>query len=163
MADDTIFNIAPVSNCTPLRQNELHAHLFLHHTVLGANHNQASIAEPGHRNGFGSTIVNDWAVTDSLGPEARVVARARGIHIQAGLDTKSYYVSFNMIFDDGRVHTSGDGPCCRTRRVGHIVGGTGEFTLAKGVIYKKFHEQRGDGNIMELDIHAFYTPMERSQ
>ena len=36
-----------------------------------------------------------------------------------------------------------------------IVGGTGQFAMASGVITKKFHEQRSDGNIIELAIHAF--------
>lgn len=38
-----------------------------------------------------------------------------------------------------------------------IVGGTGEFCLAQGIIYKKFLEQQSNGNIIELDIHAFYS------
>lgn len=36
-----------------------------------------------------------------------------------------------------------------------VVGGTGQFAMANGVISKKFHEQRSDGNIIELTIHAF--------
>lgn len=30
-----------------------------------------------------------------------------------------------------------------------IVGGTVQFSMARGVIYKKFHEQRSDGNIIK--------------
>jgi len=36
-----------------------------------------------------------------------------------------------------------------------IVGGTGEFGMATGVIYKRFHQQNDDGNIMELTIKGF--------
>ncbi|BAF29458.2 Os12g0228700 [Oryza sativa Japonica Group] len=36
-----------------------------------------------------------------------------------------------------------------------IVGGTGEFIMASGVIYKKVHERRSEGNIIELTIHGF--------
>ena len=36
-----------------------------------------------------------------------------------------------------------------------IVGGTGEFAMATGVIQKRFHEQRSDGNIVELTIQGF--------
>jgi hypothetical protein len=43
-----------------------------------------------------------------------------------------------------------------------IVGGTGQFTMATGVIYKKFHEQTSDGNIIELTIHGF-CPVLKSQ
>jgi Dirigent-like protein len=38
-----------------------------------------------------------------------------------------------------------------------IVGGTGKFPLAKGIIYKKMVEQKRNGNIIQLDIHAFYS------
>jgi hypothetical protein len=30
------------------------------------------------------------------------VAHAKGIHIQAGMHSKNYYVSFNMVFEEGR-------------------------------------------------------------
>jgi hypothetical protein len=36
-----------------------------------------------------------------------------------------------------------------------IVGGTGEFKMATGVIYKKLYEQNSDGNIIELTVHGF--------
>lgn len=36
-----------------------------------------------------------------------------------------------------------------------IVGGTGQFAMANGVIFKKFHEQKKEGNIMELTIKGF--------
>uniref|UniRef100_A0A0A9FGW1 Dirigent protein n=1 Tax=Arundo donax TaxID=35708 RepID=A0A0A9FGW1_ARUDO len=70
-----------------------------------------------------------------------------------------------MVFEDGSFEGSTlqvMGPDVE-RGEWAIIGGTGEFTLAQGVIYKTLHEQRGEGNIMEIDIHAIYTPMERSQ
>jgi hypothetical protein len=54
------------------------------------------------KNGFGSMTVNDWLVTDGPSRDTKVVARAKGVHIQAGMDTHSYYVSFNMVFEEGR-------------------------------------------------------------
>jgi hypothetical protein len=36
-----------------------------------------------------------------------------------------------------------------------IVGGTGEFKMATGVIYKKKHEQNSNGNIIQLTVHGF--------
>jgi hypothetical protein len=37
-----------------------------------------------------------------------------------------------------------------------IVGGTGKLAMATGVIYKRFHKQNKDGNIMELTIRGFH-------
>ena len=36
-----------------------------------------------------------------------------------------------------------------------IVGGTGQFTMARGVIYKRMHKRRNDGNIIELTIQGY--------
>lgn len=45
-----------------------------------------------------------------------------------------------------------------------IVGGTGEFTLARGIIYKPRAEYINQvGDVIQLDIHCFYTPVERSK
>jgi hypothetical protein len=45
-----------------------------------------------------------------------------------------------------------------------IVGGTGEFTQAQGVIYHKLsHNIKSGENVDELDVHAFYTPMKRQK
>ncbi|RLN00131.1 uncharacterized protein C2845_PM06G11190 [Panicum miliaceum] len=43
-----------------------------------------------------------------------------------------------------------------------IVGGTGQFAMARGVIYKKFHEQRSNGNIIQLTIRGFFPVLKRS-
>jgi hypothetical protein len=45
-----------------------------------------------------------------------------------------------------------------------IVGGTGEFTQAQGVIYHKLSRSIKSGDLVhELDVHAFYTPMKRQK
>lgn len=36
-----------------------------------------------------------------------------------------------------------------------IVGGTGEFSMARGVIKRKLHEVLNGGEIQELTIHGF--------
>jgi hypothetical protein len=36
-----------------------------------------------------------------------------------------------------------------------IVGGTGRFAMATGVIKKRVHERTGEGNIIELTIQGF--------
>ena len=47
-------------------------------------------------------LVNDWVITDGPSRNTKVVAHAKGIHIQTGMDSRNYYVSFNMVFVDGR-------------------------------------------------------------
>jgi Dirigent-like protein len=40
-----------------------------------------------------------------------------------------------------------------------IVGGTGQLTLAQGVIYKNKVSSTSDGDIVELVVNAIYTPI----
>ncbi|KAF3328603.1 jasmonate-induced protein [Carex littledalei] len=150
------FNIAPVS---ALQKNELYFHMYLHHTPLGSNRNQSGIVNPNLPNSFGWTVVNDWPLYDALGPNAKVIARAQGLHIQTGMSSQKYQNYLSIVFEDARFKGSTlqvMGPVVEGGEWA-IVGGTGEFPMARGVIYKKFHEQKKDGNIMELDIHAFYS------
>lgn len=42
-----------------------------------------------------------------------------------------------------------------------IVGGTGELTMATGVIKKVNHESRADANILELTVKAFCPVLNR--
>ncbi|KAJ3688677.1 hypothetical protein LUZ61_017841 [Rhynchospora tenuis] len=154
------FRTAPVRNALP--QNELYFHLYLHHTHRGPHRNQARILDRGLPNSFGSITVNDWPLYDGLGSNAKVIAHAQGLHMQTAVRShQSWYNSFSIMFEDARFKGSTlqvMGPVVREGEWA-VVGGTGQFSLAQGVIYKKFLEQRSDENIVELDIHAFYTPL----
>ncbi|KAM0897148.1 hypothetical protein ACQ4PT_022756 [Festuca glaucescens] len=161
---DPPFKISPV--CTPRTEHELYAHLYLHHTFIGQHKSQQDVLSTELKKDFGSMVVNDWLITDGPSRDTKVVARAKGIHIQAGIDRLSYYVSFNMVFEEGRFKGSTLQVMGTVVEKGEwaIVGGTGELTLARGTIYKHDSEfVRGEGDCIEIDIHCLYTPMERSK
>lgn len=40
-----------------------------------------------------------------------------------------------------------------------ISGGTGELTMARGIVNHKVIKETGSSIIYELDVHAYYTPM----
>ncbi|CAN6203372.1 unnamed protein product [Urochloa humidicola] len=126
--------------------------LYLHHTWSGPKANQEDIITP--KSGkFGRTIVNNWEVYDGLGSGSKLVARAQGMHIEAG----KWHNSFSLVFEDGRFKGS------TFQLMGMhdikwdwaIVGGTGDLTMATGVIKKVLHEHTTDGNIFELTVKAF--------
>jgi hypothetical protein len=165
-----------------LRYNELNfSNLYLHHTFLGRpNTTQAKIVEKDTATGLGQTNVNNWKIYDGVGPDAKVVARAQGLHMYAG----KWHCSFSIVFENERyiyfMHRSIFSKSCSKSKnlyIYHIcrfngstlevngvivekgewaiVGGTGEFKMATGVIYKKLYEQNSDGNIIELTVHGF--------
>ena len=70
--------------------------LYLFHTHLGPKANQALIIDG--KGPMGATAVNNWAVCDGPGPDAKVVARAQGLHILAG----NWLNSFSLVFENER-------------------------------------------------------------
>ena len=69
--------------------------LYLHHNCRGPRANQASLMNPPL---MGELAVNNWTVYDGPGPDAKLVARAQGLHINAG----NWHNSFSLVFEDGR-------------------------------------------------------------
>uniref|UniRef100_J3NCA4 Dirigent protein n=1 Tax=Oryza brachyantha TaxID=4533 RepID=J3NCA4_ORYBR len=118
--------------------------LYLHHTYGGPKPNQSTIVSGNGSTGLGSTVANNWVVYDGLGSDAKAVAHAQGLHIYAG----NWHNSFSLVM--GVPVEGGEWS---------IVGGTGEFAMASGVIYKKVHERRPEGNIIELTVHGFCTSL----
>jgi hypothetical protein len=77
--------------------------LYLFHTPLGSGANQAQVIDNKTPIGIGATVVNNWAVYDGPGPNAKLVARAQGLHIQAG----NWVNSFSLVFVDQRYRPAG--------------------------------------------------------
>ena len=69
--------------------------LYLHHNCRGPRANQATLLNPPL---MGELAVNNWTVYDGPGPDAKLVARAQGLHINAG----NWHNSFSLVFEDGR-------------------------------------------------------------
>ncbi|XP_037482907.1 mannose/glucose-specific lectin-like [Triticum dicoccoides] len=159
MANPSNFQITP--RAAIMESNELNFRsLYLFHTSLGANQTQSTVIDPNATTGLGQTAVNNWAICDSPSPGATVVARAQGLHIYAGNWQNIFSITFEVErFKGSTLQVMGisveEGEWA-------IVGGTGQFAMANGVIYKKFHEQRSDGNIIELTVHAFCTVLNGS-
>ncbi|CAL5079501.1 unnamed protein product [Urochloa decumbens] len=122
------------------------AGLYMYQTPLGPNANEAPIIE--NTGPIGETIVNNWQVYDGPGSDAKVVARAQGLHIQAG----NWLCSFSLVFENERFSGSTLEVMGITVESGEwaIVGGTGEFAMATGVISKKLYERRSDYPVIKI-------------
>ncbi|CAL5089661.1 unnamed protein product [Urochloa decumbens] len=143
------FEITPF--VAPAEWNELaFAGFYMYQRPLGSNANEAPIIES--TGPIGETVVNNWQVYDGPGSDAKVVARAQGLHIQAG----NWLCSFSLVFENERFSGSTLEVMGITVESGEwaVVGGTGEFAMATGVISKKLYERRSDGNIIQLTIRA---------
>uniref|UniRef100_A0ACD5Z2V2 Uncharacterized protein n=1 Tax=Avena sativa TaxID=4498 RepID=A0ACD5Z2V2_AVESA len=132
--------------------------LFLHQIVSGDDRNQAILIDgkPTPSTNFGQTAVNDWAIYEGVGSDATLVARAQGMHMRAD----SFYNSFIMVFKAERFNGStleimGASLEEISTNDWAIVGGTGVFAMARGVIERKEPEVTETGKIQELNINGF--------
>jgi hypothetical protein len=73
--------------------------LYLRQFWAGDHTNQTPVIEGDHtRLEYGRTLVQDWGIYDSLAEDAELVARGRGIHVNA----VDWYNSFTMVFVNER-------------------------------------------------------------
>jgi len=128
------------------------------HVQGTAGANQASIVMPTEFGDFGHTAVVDWSVRDGRAPNATIVARAQGTAILSDMSGQTWFMCYTMVFNDERFKgsslqllgthvTAKDGQYA-------VVGGTGEFVGANGVVNVKIIEflDTTTGVIRELNI-----------
>ncbi|KAI4968522.1 hypothetical protein ZWY2020_045852 [Hordeum vulgare] len=149
--------------CKTSCEEELNLSLYLHQVASGAAHNQEVILNPGFANSFGMVAVNDWTIHPAPDATSSIIARAKGMHMQATqsqANGSAWFLSFSMVFEDSSFGgstlqvmgtMSGENGECA------IVGGTGKLSMARGTV--KFTEvtNTGSENYRKIDIHAFYT------
>nr|CAB3472545.1 unnamed protein product [Digitaria exilis] len=161
MAQDkgAYFEIVPVKL---LPQQELRMTLYVHQVTQGPQRNQQVVVDRSNPS-FGLIAANDWTVFDGFGSDANLVGNAQGMHMLGSMTQTSWCIFFDLVFKNGRFAGStlkllgSFGPDAGEWAV---VGGTGEFTLAQGVIaFKKVQDGNGM-NIRELKFHVLYTPID---
>ncbi|EES08927.1 dirigent protein 15 [Sorghum bicolor] len=142
-------------------QKEVRMTLYVHQVVSGAKKNQ-QVVVPKQPIGFGVIAANDWTVFDGTGTGANLVGNARGMHLCGAMNGETWNIYFDLIFNNGRFKGSSLkllGSIGPAEGEWAIVGGTGEFSLAQGVVaYKKVQDSDGT-NIRELKFRVFYTPL----
>ncbi|XP_052140828.1 dirigent protein 2-like [Oryza glaberrima] len=152
------YAIAPI--LCALVQNELYMHLYINQVYAGQSTNQLVVITSSQPQGFGITVINDWPITDG----ANTVGRAQGLHFQSGQTSEKWYTSMNLIFEDTRFSGSSLQVMGTIPQDGEwsIIGGTGEFVAAQGIVEHNVIQEAGGARTYELKIHAFYTPMQSS-
>uniref|UniRef100_A0ACD5ZQC2 Uncharacterized protein n=1 Tax=Avena sativa TaxID=4498 RepID=A0ACD5ZQC2_AVESA len=154
----TYFQSSPVSPDT-IQQTEVLLHLYAYQRLPEfPNSNQKVLLDPKSPYCFGTLAVNDWTIYDSLAddPNANIVARAQGLHLGADMAAWNWFICFNLVFVDERFTGSSFkvmGVIQADQGELAIVGGTGEFEYAQGVITYK-QTQLATGNLRELHVRA---------
>lgn len=103
-----------------------------------------------------AAVVHDLAVYDGVGPDKKLVARAQGLRASAG----NWHNSFSMVFEDERLKGSTleiMGASIDKEGEWAIVGGTGVFAMAQGIVVRKIHDKDAAKDTVELTITGLCT------
>ncbi|KAF8673241.1 hypothetical protein HU200_048793 [Digitaria exilis] len=149
------------NSITAPAQRELRMTLYNKEVYFGRDINGVTTVG---RQPLGTTWVFSWSVTDGPGPDANVVGHLQGTGVQvANTPNYMWHYSLGLVFSDERFSGSTLQISGTSQINGEwsIVGGTGELTMAKGIIKRTEITYTGNTRISELKIHAFYTPMNR--
>ncbi|KAE8778652.1 Dirigent protein [Hordeum vulgare] len=148
------FDVTPYNGAS-VENTKLHfKKLYLRQNTSGPNSNQTKLIDGDVGSEFGRTAVTNWAIHDGPSPGAKVVARARGLHVNAVDD----HSSFTMVFESKSFKCSTleiMGAIALGQGDWAIVGGTGQFAMARGVVQRFVYERSDHGQVVELAIEAF--------
>ncbi|TVU30784.1 hypothetical protein EJB05_22425, partial [Eragrostis curvula] len=110
--------------------------------------------------------VADWSIVAGPEPGARIAGRAQGIlfqssHAEPILWTTILNLKFNNeTFPGSTLQVMGFLP---TDGDWSIIGGTGEFHLARGTISHKVVRDAPGDRLYEIYIHVYYTPKDQNK
>ncbi|CAM0958501.1 unnamed protein product [Alopecurus aequalis] len=147
--------------CQEVKQKEHIFHLYMDQHVQGTpGGNQIESVKGPAPSGFGEIATVDWSVRDGRAPDANIVARAEGTAILADMTSQNWLMCYTLLFSDERFKGSSL-ECIGTHVAAKdgqyaVVGGTGEFVGANGVVNVKILEflPETTGVIRELNIRV---------
>ncbi|GJN13663.1 hypothetical protein PR202_gb00393 [Eleusine coracana subsp. coracana] len=126
-----------------------HIKLYWHDVLSGSNPTAVPVAQAASTNTsktlFGAMMVIDDPLTD--GPDlksSKLIGHAQGTYISAGRDAVQLMMSMNFVFQGGKYNGStvaimGRNEVFSAVREMAVVGGTGEFRLARGYAQARTH------------------------
>ena len=80
-------------------ESEVNLHLYLHQIAFGQGTNQVAIVLSSQPAVFGLTTVIDWTVIDGPNPNSTIVARTKGMQVQADVAGPGWFNYFSMVFE----------------------------------------------------------------
>ncbi|KAF7103618.1 hypothetical protein CFC21_104592 [Triticum aestivum] len=128
--------------------------LYLHRFISGDKKNQYVVIDGFGSTDLGLTTINNWAIYDGAASDAKLVAHAKGMRMNAADWCNLFIIVFELDRFKGST-LSVMGTTTEEQGEWAIVGGTGDFAMARGVIHRKIHQKVADGDVLELTIDAF--------
>ncbi|KAJ1274970.1 hypothetical protein BS78_05G100300, partial [Paspalum vaginatum] len=144
-----------ILGATALDDKELKATLYI----------KQSFAQD-QRPGGTDTVIINWPIKDGPGDAANTIGHAEGLTTNANPAKPFWVTIMDMVFEDGSLAGSslevmglhsyknlGQGQWS-------VMGGTGELTMARGIINYNITQEDSASRTCELCIYVYYTPLD---
>ncbi|OQU88821.1 hypothetical protein SORBI_3002G100832 [Sorghum bicolor] len=111
--------------------------LYLRQIYSGWDANQSDVIQPHPETGLGKTGVSNWAIYDGASSKAKLVAKGQGMYTQAGNWNQWFTLVFEVERFEGSTLQVMGASIEDEENDWAIVGGTGEFEMARGIIKRR--------------------------
>ncbi|XP_018732979.2 dirigent protein 23 [Eucalyptus grandis] len=145
-ADDLVKLDAWFTRLSHAKRKTTRLHFYFHDTLSGRNPTAVRVAKSTMTEKsptlFGVVNMIDDPLTKGPEPESPLVGRAQGFYGSVGLESTALHMNMNLVFTTPEYNGStlsilGHNPALETFREMPVVGGTGVFRLASGVVTAK--------------------------
>ncbi|XP_027124087.1 pterocarpan synthase 1-like [Coffea arabica] len=136
-------------------------HFYVHDTVTAKNPSAILVAQANTTSKsptmFGATYVFDDPMTVGPEPSSKVIGRAHGVYSSVSKEDASLIVILNLAFNDGQFKGStlsvlGSYPLSQKYKEMPILGGSGAFRLARGIVTARAIATDGLNEIIEFHV-----------
>jgi len=130
--------------------------LYMRQIFEGPSLNQSTVIKGDAVTGFGQLVVINYGIYDDVGSEAKLVAKAQGWSSNAG----SFYSWISITFFEGERFKGSTLQVMGASEGTHvdvfaIVGGTGDFAMARGILTKKVYQRPINTVIFEITVDGY--------
>ncbi|CAL5088877.1 unnamed protein product [Urochloa decumbens] len=140
----------------PVSAASAHLHFYMHDVLTGPSPTAVQVLN-GPRGHFGDTIVIDDVLTEGATRSSAAVGRAQGHYIWASTGNPELLVTMNVVLTSGpyagsSVTVVGRDDIGAPVRELSVVGGTGQFRMARGYVIWKTVSLDHPNAVLELDV-----------
>ncbi|WVZ64530.1 hypothetical protein U9M48_014031 [Paspalum notatum var. saurae] len=140
----------------PVSAASAHLHFYMHDVLTGPSPTAVQVLN-GPRGHFGDTIVIDDVLTQGAARSSAMVGRAQGHYIWASTGNPELLVTMNVVLTSGpyagsSVTVVGRDDIGAAVRELSVVGGTGQFRMARGYVLWKTVSLDHPNAVLELDV-----------
>jgi len=139
-----------------------HLHLYFHEINGGPNSTTTIVAPlKSSVSGFGGVLAIDDTLREGPEPTSKLVGRAQGILPAVSREEMAFLLAATFVFTEGKYNGStldvfGRAVLASDKREWSIVGGSGQFRLARGYVLGKKLCAPAGSLIIELDIYVLH-------